>query len=580
VQVQESATGEVRYTMHELVRQFAAEELHTAGEAPAVAMKHSRYYLDYLAARGLRLGRQEPKEASAEIQAELDNIRLAWQWAATQGCLEELDQASYSWWIFCMLQAMDVEARSSFAQAISGVRQQIAAHAEDAEDDTGARTLRHRLLAKLLAIHADLLFARGHDEEMAAQAQEAIDLGAASGGVEGEALGTFVLGRVAQDAEQRRKAGDLWRRAIQLVNAYLPTHPACELLHEVNWMAHNWLRGNALGFGDYANSRTYISQARQICRTLGKRRGELFCLVDMAQLDFLLFDVAAAEVDFTAALDLARTLNYLRMEMRAQAGLAEVLRLRGDYTTARTLLEEALTAVTVLASPYDEALILAALIRVHEQIGNQAAAMQRYEQLTQLLARIKLPRECQLYGYLAAAIMAHNAGDNQVALHYAEQANQLNKPDGEILFRRVDTALILGHTRAAAAQWEAAAAAFQLALDAFQQFGNRALAAEPQAGLAHIALAQDDLAGAQALVEAILPLLAEEAHAGYNDPAFIYLTCYRVLLSNRDKRAAALLQQGYDLLQQDAAALDAEDRQRFFSAVPLHRALVTTYTER
>ncbi|RIK28621.1 MAG: hypothetical protein DCC55_38575, partial [Chloroflexi bacterium] len=94
---------------------FAAEELHAAGEGPAVAMKHSRYYLDYLAARGLRLGRQEPKVASAEIQAELDNIRLAWQWAATQGCLEELEQASYSWWMFCILQAMDTEARPSFA---------------------------------------------------------------------------------------------------------------------------------------------------------------------------------------------------------------------------------------------------------------------------------------------------------------------------------------------------------------------------------------------------------------------------------------------------------------------------------
>ena len=232
-----------------------------------------------------------------------------------------------------------------------------------------------------------------------------------------------------------------------------------------------------------------------------------------------------------------------------------------------------------LAFPYDEALFLAALIRLHCQLGDQAAAAQRHEQLTQLLARVKLAKECQLYGYLAAAIKAHYAGATQEALRYAEQADQVNQQGGDILFRLVDTALILGHVRAAVGQSEAATAAFQQALDAFQQFGNRALAAEPQAGLAHIALAQGDLAGAQAQIEAILPVLAEQPHAGYNNPFFIYLTCYRVLAANGDSRATALLQQGYDLLQQDAAALDDDSRDRFLSVVPIHRNLVTAYTE-
>jgi tetratricopeptide (TPR) repeat protein len=179
---------------------------------------------------------------------------------------------------------------------------------------------------------------------------------------------------------------------------------------------------------------------------------------------------------------------------------------------------------------------------------------------------------------LAAALKAHYAGDAEAALRCAEQANQLNE-QGEILFRLVDTALILGHTRAAVGRWEAATAAFQRALDAFQQFGNRVLAAEPQAGLAQIALAQGDLARAQTQVETILPVLAEQPHAGYNNPFFVYLTCYRILVATGDKRAAALLQQGYSLLQQDAAALDAENRQHFLADVAIHRDLVAAYRE-
>ena len=133
--------------------------------------------------------------------------------------------------------------------------------------------------------------------------------------------------------------------------------------------------------------------------------------------------------------------------------------------------------------------------------------------------------------------------------------------------------------RAAVGQWAGATTAFQYALDAFEQFGNRALAAEPRAGLAHIALARGDLAAAQAHVEAMLPVLAEQPHAGYNNPFFIYVTGYRVLAATGDSRAAALLEHGYALLHQDAAALDERSRQRFLRDVPLHHRLVTAYSE-
>src|SRR5205814_1572157 len=86
--------------------------------------------------------------------------------------------------------------------------------------DAEARLAGQRLLAKLLAIHANFLFAQGRDAEMAAQAQEAIQLGVASSGFEGETLGTFALGCALQEFYQPRKARDLWRQTIQLVRRY------------------------------------------------------------------------------------------------------------------------------------------------------------------------------------------------------------------------------------------------------------------------------------------------------------------------------------------------------------------------
>lgn len=578
LQWQETASGEGRYMLHELVRQFAAEELHAAGEGDVVAAKHGRYYLAYLAARGFRLGRGEPKEASAEIQAELDNIRLAWQWAATTGRIEELEEATYSWWQFCTFQGLETEARLSFAQAITGVRQQLATSGVD----PATRLLAQRLLAKLLAIHANYLFAQGRDGEMAAQAQEAVNLGVTSGGVEGETLGTFVLGRARQEFDQPHEAGELWRQTIRLARRYLVNYSENEFLHDAHWMAYSWLRGNAIRFNDYAGARTSIMQSLQICLTLGKRRGELSGWSGLAHLDFLRFDFEAAEAGYRATLDLAHALHDPREEISAKSGLGDVFRLRGAYAAARTVMEEALITATRLAFLYDEAFLLTSLIRLYCELGDWAAATQRHEQFTQLLRRVNLPKECQYDWQIVTALRAHCAGDHARALHHAEEAQQL-LANGDMFFRIADTALLLGHIRTAAAQWAAAAEAFQRACETFQQFagtqGAQALAAEPQAGLAQLALAQGDLAGAQAQVEAILPVLAEQPHAGYNDPYFIYLTCHRVLAANCDPRAVAVLQQGYDLLHQDAAPLDDESRQRFLSEVSIHRDLIAAYIE-
>ncbi len=572
----QATTGEGRYSMHELLRQFAVEELEAAGERATVEAHHGRYYLAYLAARGLRLGRHEPKEASGEIQAELDNVHQAWQWAASQGRLVELEEATHAWWQFCQFQGLEFEGRQSFAIAIEGVRRQLASTANAAHLLDG-----QRLLAKLLALHANYLFAQGCDEAMAAQAREAIELGAASGGVEGETFGFFVLGRAFQELEDHQAAGDQWRHTLDLVQRYQADHPQSELLNDAYWLAHNWLRGEALHFGDQARCRAHLMQALQRARMLGKRQAELQSLHALSHSDYLLFDFTSAEANYLAVLDLARTVGFRRMEMNTLQGLGEIARLRGDYPRARLLLEQAVRMAAELVSTYDEALLLASLIRLYSQLGDQTAAAQYQAQLTQLLARVKLAKECRLYGHLAAAIKAHYAGADQAALHAAELADQINQQGGDILFRLIDTALILGHTRTAAGQWDAAQAAFHQALDAFQQVSSahwaQALAAEPQAGLAQIALAQGDLAAAQAQIEVILPVLATTPHAGYNDPFAIYLTCYQVLTASGDARAIPLLQQGYTLLQQVAAALDDESRPRFLAAVPSHYALVTAY---
>ena len=71
-----------RYDLHELIRQFAAEQLaeNEKGEK-TLQTRHARYYLDYFSGADAGLRSAAQRETLAELTAEMDNFRAAWTWA-------------------------------------------------------------------------------------------------------------------------------------------------------------------------------------------------------------------------------------------------------------------------------------------------------------------------------------------------------------------------------------------------------------------------------------------------------------------------------------------------------------------
>ena len=576
------ATGG-RYGLHVLLRQFAAETLaQQSAEQMAVQTAHSRFYLTYLAERTLRLVQREPQTAGTEIQIELDNIRQAWHWAAAQGDVAVLARAAYGWWQFCTWRGLISELRQSLAVAIQGVRAGLAgekaltiAPHDELQRHGQSRKAGLQLLSQLLAIHANLLFAQGVDATMAAQAEEAIALGQIYGSLEGESLGYFVLGRAYQEFEKVADAIAMWQKTIALAQAdqqsSTPNVPNV-MVRDVARMAYMWLRGGAMALEDYAAGRAYMLQALQICQTMGNVRGELSCLTNLAWNDFVIGDYGAAQQRFEQGFALACTLHHRWAEMATCSGLGEVMRRQGRYMSALAWWERSLT-IAGEYSAYDEALIMANLVRLHSYLGDQPGAQRWYNRLLPMLERTKLPKDCQRQALLAAAVKAYYGGDLSRALRYAEQVRQLTGPS-EILTVRADVLLVLGHVQAALQQWVAAMASYTDAIACYTKIGNQPEATEAQAGLAQIALAQSDFNQALRWVEAMLPVLAEQPRAGLTTPFATYLTCYRVLAVHQDQRAAAILEQGWRLLLDYAVGIsDPGLRYSFLEKVTVHREL-------
>jgi predicted ATPase/DNA-binding CsgD family transcriptional regulator len=69
-----------RYDIHEVLRQYAEEQLDAAGERNDVQQHHAQYYADFLQAREVDIKGPRQMAAVKEIDADFDNVRVAYIW--------------------------------------------------------------------------------------------------------------------------------------------------------------------------------------------------------------------------------------------------------------------------------------------------------------------------------------------------------------------------------------------------------------------------------------------------------------------------------------------------------------------
>jgi len=86
------ANEDGRFDLHEMVRQYAAEQLVTSGEADRIHQRHYRTYLQLLRTADRQLRGPEAVAWFARLEPEQDNVRAALQWA-----LAETRDAEVAW---------------------------------------------------------------------------------------------------------------------------------------------------------------------------------------------------------------------------------------------------------------------------------------------------------------------------------------------------------------------------------------------------------------------------------------------------------------------------------------------------
>ena len=198
-------TGNGRYQMHELLRQFAAEKLKAAPKAEADARKrHSQYYLGFLTAHEPRLTGKAQRQALEEIDAEMSNVRAGWLWAVRQNDVAGIGQSLVSLYHFCQFRSLYHQGQELLGQAMT--------HLEPASSPEAQSPL-EILQARLAARRGALKYFLG-DFETAKQLLQA-SLNRLDSPNE-QAFALIILGDIAHIQKERLLAEQLSRQGLVL----------------------------------------------------------------------------------------------------------------------------------------------------------------------------------------------------------------------------------------------------------------------------------------------------------------------------------------------------------------------------
>ena len=389
------------FKLHELLRQYAGEKLTQYPDREKEAHdRHGRYYAQFLQQRENILLQSGQKAALAEISAELDNVRAAWNWLLHQKRQDLIDQALAGMYLFYWARSWLHEGRTAFQNAAAVVQDDDALLARilwrQAEfaawlsQFDEAQTLLTRALDILRAIdcpkelamaleaNGRLHYWQGNYAKARRQIEESLAIFREIGDPQGQAQALNSLANIlceeladfaaaeklfAESLAITQKLGDGFGIAKVLINqgataqatgnlerAQQLFQESLTLYQEVGYQygvsaALSYLGQVTAQLGDNQAAADLIRQSLAIHRESGNRRAIVGSLEQLGGVVFNTGDILAAKRHYAEALHLAQALQSPRLVQELLTAVAELAHNEGRSAQALK------TIAFVLAQP-------------------------------------------------------------------------------------------------------------------------------------------------------------------------------------------------------------------------------------
>ncbi len=409
-----------RYEMHDILRQYAAEQLSPA-QQQVMNDAHCRYYADYLEHRaaGLRAGRKQP--ALQEIGVELGNVRAAWEWAAAHHLRPELGQMLDSLGFFYVTRGWAREGSEAFRLAIEALAGETAPDAAliarlqvrqaDCEaylsNFDAARTLLGASTAALrehgawspLAWAYDvwgiLAYDQGNYAEARHYAQESLVLFRQLDDRPGIAQALNNLANILCDeAAAYAEADRLYQESLALYEQLGDAFGQAKCL--INMGSTAQMRA------EYDRARDLHEQGVALCRASDNRPTLAIALTNLGQTLSKIGQYTEAELWLLESLDLKREFGSRRSMVFSLNLLGTVATRTGRYPQAKDYYDEALMIGRQLESPSLAADVLIGVAALMSARGRAERALE-----------------------MLAVVQRHAGNDSEIFNNAAEQFAQI-----------------------------------------------------------------------------------------------------------------------------------------------------------
>jgi predicted ATPase/transcriptional regulator with XRE-family HTH domain len=304
--VRNEQAGEVRFTLLEMIREYALEQLRATGEADAARRRHADYYLSLVEAAEPQLIRADQKHWLDRLERDHDNLRAAFDWLLDRAELGKAARVCTALRHFWVIRGHLSEGRRSVERLLS--------NSNALTGLTASQTVRLLNAAGCLAYNqGDYAAAHSFFEDALARArssgeryEEAFALDGLGAGAANQDDRTRALELAHESLALSQAIGDRWLSAVTLITlgelARLTSdYDDARQLYEqslalLRQIGDKWFIAMVLNnLGQVAQYQGRLAQAQAIqveslslCEEVGNYRGAAFCLENFAGVAGLL----------------------------------------------------------------------------------------------------------------------------------------------------------------------------------------------------------------------------------------------------------------------------------------------------
>ena len=369
------ATG--RLEVHELLRQFAQEKLEDIPDAcQATLTAHANYYADFMeqAWKDLKSARQF--QALAEIDADIENVRLAWHFYLDRKDVAQLWKLIYSLWYLYWIRWWNQPGEAFFSEAVQAL-----------EGDSDTEVI--RLRAQVMAFQAFFMSWLGMWEQGYSLAKECIKLI--------EPIGdSSVLVYGYRSLEVNAYMLHRYQEFIEVNEQIARTAP----LVGDRWLTAYSLFGQGLGLIVQENFHQAEQLAKTnlaICEEIGDEIASTLPLIVLGHAAYGLGEYSKSRHYYYRCLSISRKVNFYYSIQTASKYLSKVCLEIGEFEETEESLAQSLAITRDIGFVRD-------IVNLVYEFARLMAARKQYGKAVELLALVVQHPASQHYRMLEGRI--------------------------------------------------------------------------------------------------------------------------------------------------------------------------------